>query len=35
VRVLEADLLVWIQRKKNNPSQLVFLIDKLQENRIK
>jgi excisionase family DNA binding protein len=30
VRVLETDLLVWIQKKRNNPSQLVFLIDNLQ-----
>jgi excisionase family DNA binding protein len=31
VRVLETDLLVWIQKKRNSPSQLVFLIDNLQE----
>ena len=30
VRVLEGDLVKWIQRMKNNPSQLVFLIDRLQ-----
>ena len=30
VRVLEGDLIKWIQRMKNNPSQLVFLIDRLQ-----
>jgi hypothetical protein len=29
VRVMEADLLVWIQKKKNNPSQMMFLIDNL------
>lgn len=31
VRVLESDLVVWIKTKKNNPSQMVFLIDKLRK----
>jgi excisionase family DNA binding protein len=29
VRVLEGDLIKWIQKMKNNPSQLVFLINRL------
>jgi excisionase family DNA binding protein len=32
VRVLEGDLIKWIQKMKNNPSQLVFLIDRLPKD---
>lgn len=35
VRVLEGDLLVWIQKKKNNPSQMVFLIENVLEKQNK
>ena len=31
VRVLRSDLISWLQAKKNNPSQLAFLIDRLKK----
>ncbi len=33
VRILESDLQMWLQKQKNNPSQMILLIDKLPVTR--